>query len=123
MANVCAFNRQEGENIWCRYLVVCHDGVDEELMSKINSNHEEDMDNYSFDYYDNHDLSFLGGYIPPAYTWRLLIVKHITERKHRMDGAPEWVIRNEKGYYYNSYSKVLYAGPNIYDENYKEGEE
>lgn len=114
MTNVCAFNRQESENVWCRYLIVCHDGVDEEFMSMLNSNHEQDKDNYTFSFYDNHDVHCIGGYIPPAYSWRLLIVKHTTERRHRMEDAPEWVIRGENGYYYNSYTDVLYAGPNIY---------
>ena len=89
MTNVCAFNRQESENVWCRYLIVCHDGVTDKLMSKLNSNHEVDKDKYTFSFYDNHDISSLGGYIPPAYSYRLLIVKHTVERRHRMENAPE----------------------------------
>ena len=118
MANVCAFNRKENENTWCRYFVVCRDGLDEEFMSQLNKQHEQDKANYSFSYYDHHDLAFLGGYIPPFDTWELLIVQHTTERHHRMEFEPDWIIRNEAGYYYDHYSKVVYAGPNIYAEDY-----
>lgn len=113
--NAVSFNRKESDTTSCRYVIVCHDGVDDELMEALNSKHSIDKPGYHYAYYDFVDIKMLNEKVRDN-GWRLLIIKHICERKHRMDGAPDWVIRNEKGYYFNTYSEILYCGPNIYKE-------
>lgn len=53
----------------------------------------------------------------PKHDWQIMIVEVSTIRHHRMDGAPDWVIRNENGYYYSDpLIKLIYAGDWEYEQ-------
>lgn len=111
MANVCSFNRKDG--FYCYRYIIMYPGIDDLHMSLINSGHEEDKHNYSYAHYEIWDLAKL---LKPFNTTKcktsdLIIIEYAMERKHRMDDAPAWVIRNPEGYYWSDvYKRVVYAG-------------
>lgn len=110
MANVCSFNRKDG--FYCYRYIIIYPGIDDFHMSIINSGHETDKQNYSYAQYDMSGINTLLRPFGIQYDLsNLIILEYTMERKHRMNDAPAWVIRNPEGYYWSDvYKRVAYAG-------------
>lgn len=115
MANVCSFNRQE-DNMFYRYIVYCINGVDDAKMALINKKHKEERNSYTYSDYTSDDLHFLVRSFGYNIVGELIIIEHKKELHHRMEDAPEWVIRHQSGYYYGpTHSEILYNGDDFYE--------
>lgn len=115
MANVCSFNRKDG--YYCYRYIIIYPGIDDLHMSMINSGHEDDRYTYSYAQYGHYDiLDLLKSFGIKHDDSKLYILEYTMERKHRMDDAPAWVIRNPEGYYWSGvFKRVVYTGEFPYE--------
>lgn len=114
MANVCSFNRKDGD--YCYRYIILRNGIDDLQMSIINSGHEEDKHNYSYAQYTHYEINDLLKSFGIQEGQQIFILEYAMERKHRMDDAPAWVIRHPEGYYWSHvYKRVVYAGEFPYE--------
>lgn len=85
----------------------------DELMAQINQHHLIEQYRYQRSYLSTNDLhSLLGwklGKLPEKWDLLIVSIKHI--RHHRMDGAPDWVIRRPQDFYLSeAFIDIIYAG-------------
>lgn len=108
--------RRESEDRIERITIVCRRApLTDELLSRINSHHEEERDNYRWGRAD-YDLFRLleRKYHLPA-DWEIAIISSYTERHNRMAGgalAQWWEIPVAPSYYWTDVKDTLvYGGP------------
>lgn len=110
--------RRESEDRIERITIICRRGnLTDELLSRINSHHEEERRKYKWGRADYELFRLLEKkYHLPA-DWEIAIISHSSERHNRMAGgalARWWEIPVVPSYYWTDVAeKLVYGGPII----------
>ena len=93
--------------------VIYNGELTDEMMASINQHHHGEKDRYRYSTIESNELlPLLGwryGQLPEQWDLLIVSIKHI--RHHRMDGAPNWVIRRPQDYYLSeAIIDIIYAG-------------
>ena len=112
--NQLTFKRNdESIGIYETIHVIGNMDITDEMMAQINQHHIVEKDRYQRGHISTTDLHPLLGWqlgkLPEK--WDLLIVSIKHMRHHRMDGAPDWVIRRPQDYYLSeAFVNIIYVG-------------
>lgn len=98
-----------------RITIICRRELTDEMLSRINSHHEEERNSYKWGRADYEVFRLLEKkYHLPA-DWEIVIISHVSERRDRMAGgalAQWWEIPVTPSYYWTDVvEKLIYGGP------------
>ena len=87
--------------------------LNDEIMAQINQHHLVEKYRYSYGFISESELPTLLSWriskLPEKWDLLIVSIKHI--RHHRMDGAPDWVIRRPQDFYLSeAIVDIIYAG-------------
>lgn len=105
--------RRETKDRIERITIICRHELTDELLSRINSHHEEERRKYKWGRADYELFRLLEKkYHLPA-DWEIAIISHASERRDRMAGEGHWwQIPIAPSYYWTDVvEKLIYGGP------------